>query len=629
MKKLVTLTLSFFLFAAMTFADGRKDADPRPAQPAKPEAAKKNSDRTSASFEAELEELRHRLESQQEELQLLREQLAKRDRQMEDAREAAGGANAQAAKSSNEGARSTAAVNGIEASLSASASNPQPNSAAPKATATGQSDPKKAPEETPASIRYKGVTITPGAFLAAEAVFRTRAVIADVNTPFNTIPYPGNSQSKVTEFNASGRSSRWSLLVEGKAKNVSLTGYYEADFLSAATTSNNNQSNSYSFRQRQAFGQASLSSGWTFTGGQMWSLVTETKKGMQNRTEAVPLVIDHQYNVGFSWARQYGFRIVKMFSDAFGLGFSIEGPQTTFGGRGFSSSLAGGTNFFLAGAGVGGGLYNPGANYSFNKTPDFVLKAVFEPGWGHYEIFGVISTYRTRVFPCAVVSVVVPCPVNGSTTSSTLGAFNDSRTGGGVGVNIRVPVVAKKVDAGVHFFGGDGIGRYGTAGLPDATARPNGTLALIQAGHALGTLEWHPNANLDLYANFGAEYARRAAYTSYVRVSATGTVTNGFGGYGSPFSDNSGCSTETLPMSQNAPGTGGGCAGDTKNIMEGSLGFWHRFYQGPIGRVQWGVQYSYITKKGWSGNNNVPTTSGIAPKAVDNMVLTSFRYYIP
>jgi hypothetical protein len=628
MKKLVTVTLSFFLFAGMTFAEGRKDATPRPAEPAKPEAAKKSSDPTVASFEAELEELRHKLESQQEELQLLREQLAKRDRQMENARETAGAGNAPAAKSSESAANAgpSAAVHAAEASLSARAGSAEPNGAVPKTAAA------QAAAESPVSIRYKGVTITPGAFLAAEAVFRNRAAIADVNTPFNSIPYPGNSQSKVTEFNASGRPSRWSLLVEGKAKNVGFNGYYEADFLSAGTTSNNNQSNSYTFRQRQAFGQAVLTGGWTFTGGQMWSLVTETKKGIQNRQEVPPLVIDHQYNVGFSWARQYGFRIVKTFSDQFSLGFSIEGAQTTLGGRGFSTNTVTGTtitNFFVAAPGVGGGLYSNQANYSFNKTPDFIVKAAFDPKWGHYEIFGVISTYRVRVYPCAVVSVVVPCSINGSTTPSTVGAFNDSRTGGGIGANIRVPVVAKKLDAGIHFFGGDGVGRYGTAGLPDATARPNGTLSLIQARQLLGSLEWHPNPKVDVYGYFGGEYARRTAYTGYITVSAGGTSTTGIGGYGSPFANNSGCSTETPPANQNAPGGGGACAGDTKNILEGTLGFWHRFYNGPIGRLQWGLQYSYVTKTGWSGNNNVPANPGISPKAVDNMVLSSFRYYIP
>ncbi len=75
------------------------------------------------------------------------------------------------------------------------------------------------------------------------------------------------------------------------------------DFLSAGVTSNNNQSNSYTMRQRQAYAQAALNNGWTFTAGQMWSLVTETRKGLENRTEATPLQIDAQYVAGMSWDR--------------------------------------------------------------------------------------------------------------------------------------------------------------------------------------------------------------------------------------------------------------------------------------------------------------------------------------
>ena len=74
-----------------------------------------------------------------------------------------------------------------------------------------------------------------------------------------------------------------------------MTGYVETDFLSAGVTSNNNQSNSYTLRQRQVWGQAALNNGWSFTGGQMWSLVTETKMGEDNRTEALPMTIDPQY----------------------------------------------------------------------------------------------------------------------------------------------------------------------------------------------------------------------------------------------------------------------------------------------------------------------------------------------
>ncbi|HVS89137.1 MAG TPA: hypothetical protein VHF01_13075 [Candidatus Acidoferrum sp.] len=648
MKKLAALTLSLFLISGTALADTPKEADPQPAkpgQPAKPKAANK-AEKTDSAFAAELEELRQTLQAQQEQLQMLKEELAKRDRQIDEARESAAAASARAAEASRkaiEAVNTTAEVKSTAESLNATVTSLKASNEALKTTvAAEQAEAKKASEDGPASIKVKGVTITPGGFFAAETVFRNRAVVADDNTPFNSIPYPGSSQSRLSEFNASGRQTRPTVLVEGKAENVKFTGYYEADFLSAGTTSNNNGSNSYTFRQRQAWGQAALNSGWTVTGGQMWSLVTETKTGMQNRIEAVPLTIDHQYNVGFSWARQYGFRVVKNFGDKFALGFSAEGSQTTFGGRGFSTftdakNNANG-NFLIAAPGSGGGLFNATANYTFNKTPDFVFKAVFQPGWGHYEIFGLVSTYRSRIFPCGVVSAALPCAVNGSTAPSAVGVFNDSRSSGGIGVNVRVPLVAKKLDAGVHFLGGDGIGRYGTAGLPDATARPDGSLALIKGVHALGTLEWHPTPKLDIYANFGGEYAYRAAYLGYTTITqttnaagviTTTTKTNQAGGYGSPFSNNSGCGTEVVAPNQNTPASVGKCAGDTKNIFEGSLGFWYRFYQGPFGRLQFGTQYSYITKVGWSGNNNVPAAVGISPKAVDNMVLTSFRYYIP
>jgi hypothetical protein len=643
MKKIAALTLSLFLISGTAIADTPKDADPQPAKPAKPKAAKKI-EKTDSAFAAELEELRQALQAQQEQLQMLKEELAKRDRQIDEARDAAAAASSRAAEASSkaiEAVNSTAEVKSAAASLSATVSGLKASNEALKTSVAGAAQETK-PGEGPTTIRYKGISITPGGFFAAETVYRNRAVVADDNTPFNSIPFTGSSQSRLSEFNASGRQSRPTLLVEGKAVNVKFAGYYEGDFLSSGTTSNNNGSNSYTFRQRQAWGQASLNSGWTVTAGQMWSLVTETKTGMENRTEAVPLVIDHQYHVGFSWARQYGFRVVKNFGDKFALGFSAEGSQTTFGGRGFSTftdaknNVTG--NFLIAAPGLSGGLFNSTANYTFNKTPDFIFKAVLQPGWGHYELFGLVSTYRSRIFPCGVVSAAVPCPVDGSTAPSAVGVFNNSLTSGGLGINARVPLVANKLDAGVHVLGGDGIGRYGTSGLPDATARPDGSLALIRGVQALGTLEWHPTPKLDIYANFGGEYAYRAAYKGYntitqttnaAGVTTTTTKTNQIGGYGSPFANNSGCTTEVAAPNQNTPGSVGKCAGDTKNILEGTLGFWYRFYQGPFGRLQFGIQYSYLTKLGWSGNNNVPTAVGISPKAVDNMVFTSFRYYIP
>src|SRR5208282_5425399 len=207
--------------------------------------------------------------------------------------------------------------------------------------------------ESPLAIHYKGITITPGGFLAAETVWRQHALGSDINTPFNSITFPGAAQSHISEFFASGRQSRISMLGEGKISGAKLTGYYESDFLGTGITSNNNESNSYVLRQRQAWGQAALNSGWSFTGGQMWSLVTETKVGEDNRTEATPMTIDPQYTVGFSWARQYGFRVVKDWGNKVWLGFSVENSEATLTAHGNTAG-----SFLLGGPGLSGGLYN-------------------------------------------------------------------------------------------------------------------------------------------------------------------------------------------------------------------------------------------------------------------------------
>ena len=84
----------------------------------------------------------------------------------------------------------------------------------------------------------------------------------------------------------------------------------------------------------------------------MWSLVTETKQGMDNRTEALPMTIDPQYTVGFSWARQYGLRVAKNFNNKVWLAASLENSQETVTTHGNAS------NFLVGSPGAGGGLYN-------------------------------------------------------------------------------------------------------------------------------------------------------------------------------------------------------------------------------------------------------------------------------
>ena len=168
------------------------------------------------------------------------------------------------------------------------------------------------------------------------------------------------------------------------------------------------------------------------------------------------------------------------------------------------------------------------------------------------------------------------------------------------------------------------MARYGTAGLPDATVRPNGTLAPILNYQGLLTLEYH-SPKWDWYGNGGIEYDDRTAF-----LNAKGAPV----GYGSVLFNNTGCGVETLPgtafSTGYSPGGLANCNGDTKDIWEGTLGFWYKPYNGPKGRLQMGLQYSYVTKTAWAGmGTKTPAPPGANPSAVDNMFFTSFRYYLP
>jgi TolA-binding protein len=464
--------------------------------------------------------------------------------------------------------------------------------------------------ESPSAIHYKGITITPGGFLAGESVYRNRATGGDA-TAFNSISMPGSGMNAISEFFGSGRQSQINMKAEGKIANTKFTGYYEADFLSAGVTSNNNQTNSYTLRQRQAWGQAAFDNGFTVTAGQMWTLATENKKGTDNLSEARPMTIDPNYTVGFSFARQFGFRVSKNFNNRVWLAAALENPQTLF------TVTNNANNFALGSAGLGGGLYASTANYSFNAMPDVIVKAAFEPGFGHYEVFGILSRFRDRVYPCAEIADASLC----GTTPSAIGAYNDSKNGGGLGANARVSTFHKHMDFGLHALYGNGIGRYSASGLPDATVNPDGTLALLRTYQGLATLEFH-YPKLDVYFNGGEDYVGRRYSTDAV----SGKVV----GYGSPTFNDSGCYTETVPGAGGYAFGGITCSGQTQSVVEGTFGFWIKPYNGPKGRIQFGPQYSYISRNAWAGSlTSAGTGPYVSPHAVDNLFYTSFRYYLP
>jgi hypothetical protein len=439
--------------------------------------------------------------------------------------------------------------------------------------------------EHPASIAYKGIKLTPGGFAAAETLWRQHDETADIGSSFSGIPYTATNTYHLTEFRGTARQSRLSLLGEGKAGPAKLTGYYEMDFLGAAATANENQSNSWQPRIRQAFGKVSLH-GWSVTAGQTWSLLTLNRKGAEARAEWVPATIDAQYSVGYTWARLMTVRVAKTFADDKAtVAFSIENPATQFGGAAPSGVT-------ILGSGAGSSQLGNGNNYSVNLAPDLIAKVAYDPSFGHFEIKAVGRFFRDRV---------------GGTSGNE--GTNYTTLGGGIGAGAIVPLMHKKVDVIAETLFGRGTGRYGDSLATDVTYRPNGSLAAVRNLQAVAGVETHFLPKLDWYVYGGEEYLGRDVYGANVS------------GYGLTNINNLNC---FIPNS-------GSCSAVTKGLIQGNTGFWYNVYKGGYGTLRYGMQYSYTYKTAWravDGTSSTPNALG-APKTSESIVMTSIRYYLP
>jgi hypothetical protein len=583
-----------------------------------------------AVTQADFQVLKEGLAAAQRQIQALHDELQRRDLAVQQAQDTTADASAKANAFQVQSSQDQQAVGALK---SDAADLRITNTATLKNAALAMQDPPTASPQEPQqvfnkemesaiTIRFRGINITPGGFAAAEFVRRSRALGADVTTPFNSLTMPGASQSSMSEFFGSARQSRPTVFVEGRVKNVDLSSYVSGDFLSAGTTSTATQTNSYTFRLRQVWGQAKFENGWSVLGGQMWSLLTENVAGISpaddvgKTNDARPKTIDSAYNVGFSFARQYGIRVTKSFGNKVAVAAAMENPQATL-------TTHGNADNFLLGAPGASNSYNSTANYSFNPSPDFIAKTAFDPGFGHYEVFGLFDRFRDRIFPCVDISSTALCGGSSTPGPNALGAFNASKNGGGVGANARWGFHNKGVVFGLHGFGGSGVGRYGAGQLSDVAINANGTLHLVKGYQGLGTLEFHTK-KLDVYFYGGAEYASRTA--DFDPVTSTEV------GYGAPKLSNSGCYSETMPNTTGAigfnPGSLSKCTADTRLLGEATGGFWYRFYSGPRGRLQFGTQYSYVRRQTWSGAGFTKGI-GVTPEGLDSMVFTSFRYYLP
>lgn len=489
---------------------------------------------------------------------------------------------------------STQAASAKQEAAQATAQVAEVKTAVATTTETAKATEKRVKDlESPTSIHFRGITLTPGGFLEASFIARSRNENADVANSYGGAPLDGTSNANLTEFRGTARASRMTLLATGKAGSTLLSGYYEMDFLGAGPTSNQVQTNAFYPRLRQAWGQADLPGGWTISAGQYWTLLTTNRKGIALRNEFIPNVADGNYSVGFNFVRQTAVRVTKKFNPITTAAFEVANSEQTYSASFVPANLQGLADDPNAAGGVLLSPYLKGysAGQSTNLAPDLIAKVAFDPSFGHFEIKAIGRIFRDRI-------------------AGTAGVPGDTNVsyGGGIGFGAILPVVPKKVDVILEGLVGRGLGRYATGSMPDVTINPvTGKLLPLRAAHFMGGVEVHPTPKLDIYAYGGNEYTGRYDLST-LHSGATA-------GYGSRLTSYTGC-VQSNEVAMNS------CSGPNRDIYEVTGGFWYRFYKGPYGTLQYGNQFAYFHRSLWSG-------VGVAPTGNDAVGYSTVRFYLP
>jgi len=460
-----------------------------------------------------------------------------------------------------------------------------------------------APKLPQGSFQVGGVRVTLGGFIEAAGIYRTRNQVSDIASNFNTgIPLPNSPLYHENQTALTARQTRFATLAQGNPDDVTtLTAFFEGDLQGSAPNANSVEANGYNPRLRHAFAVYDRSDlGFYVLGGQTWSLLTMDKAGIPYLGNGAstpansPIGIDGQYVPGFTWTRNVQFRVAKSFdNNLFWLAASIENPQTSYyaGPNGAAPGAVGTIND----ANPGGSGFFSGTNYSTEVAPDIIVKGSYDPWFGHFEAYGLARFEHDRVSQ--------PLDFVGHSA-----ATGESHTvdAGGAGAAMFIHLIPTYLDLQASFLAGKGIGRYGSAQLPDAIIGADGKPRPLSETEALVGLIGHPTPALDVYAYGGAEEIRRDGYNADVKGKELAY------GYGNPLYPNTTCDAEL--------GATSSCVANTSGIAEGTIGAWWKFEKGPFGTMQVGPQYAYIHRTIFQG-------VGLTPKTDDNTLMMSFRYY--
>src|SRR5258708_5499788 len=157
--------------------------------PAKKHTAKKPAKPKGPTVEEQIQSLRQEMQGQ---IDSLKGTLADKDAQLKQAQQSAADAQAAAARAQQAAdaqqqavTQNASAVNTLESTVT----DLKANQVSIASTISDETSAIKKSISNPSTLHYKGITLTPGGYVAGETVWRSRATRGDIPTAFNAPPY--------------------------------------------------------------------------------------------------------------------------------------------------------------------------------------------------------------------------------------------------------------------------------------------------------------------------------------------------------------------------------------------------------------------------------------------------------
>ena len=444
-----------------------------------------------------------------------------------------------------------------------------------EATQTSPLPRDSAPPKAPLSLEVGGAAITPTGWLDFTQVWRSKTVTSGLPTNFAGIPFNNTVDGHRRQTLSSAANSRMGVRIDTKAFGFKVLGVVETDFLGYAPGNVSTTTNSNGMRLRLAF--TDLHKGkWEVLGGQSWSLITPSRKGISPLGSTLFLTQDLDPNImtGLTWARTPQVRVVYHPKESIALGVSFESANAYAGGSSGSgastlpSALA--PNYFGQIDTGGGGLGVPNAN------ADLLAKIAFDPKLGdrsiHFEVAGLINRF---------------------TFYNPLNNQRFTKVGAGVAVNAGIEAVRHLTFFTNNFYS-DGGGRFVFGQGPALIIRGDGAPSLVHTMATVDGFEYQATPKWKLFAYYGGTYVGRN-----VTIDPASGNPVGYGYPGSPNSHN-------------------------KSIQEIAGGFQHVFWHNPnYGAFQFNGQYSWLVRHPWYVAPNQPKSANL------NMLYLNIRYLLP